>query len=52
MGRGSFTLIADPKFLLNRTLEQEGAAWQGNVVFLKKLFEHPPGGRISARDGP
>jgi hypothetical protein len=39
MDAGRFTLIADPLFLLNKTLEEEGAAWQGNIAFLRTLFQ-------------
>jgi hypothetical protein len=49
MGRGGFTLIADSKFLLNRTLEQEGAAWRGNIVFLERFFTHLSKGQSVSR---
>ena len=39
VGRGSFTLVGDSRFLLNRTLEEEGTSWQGNVAFLRRIFE-------------
>jgi uncharacterized protein DUF4350 len=42
-GRGTFTLLGDSRFLLNRTLEEEGTSWKGNVAFLRKLFEPEPG---------
>jgi hypothetical protein len=41
-GRGSFTILGDSRFLLNRTLEEEGTSWGGNVAFLRRLFEREP----------
>ncbi len=38
MGRGGLTLIADPLFLRNKTLEEEGAAWQGNIAFVRRIL--------------
>jgi len=48
---GRFTLIADPLFLLNKTLEEEGAAWLGNIAFLRTLLE-PPGRGASTGGAP
>jgi hypothetical protein len=41
VGAGRFTLIADTRFLMNGTLEEEGAAWEGNVAFLRRLLGPP-----------
>jgi len=38
VGRGGFTLIADTRFLQNRTLEEEGAAWSGNIALLRRVL--------------
>jgi hypothetical protein len=42
IGRGSLTVVGDGRFLLNRTLEEEGSSWQGNVAFLRRIFPRPP----------
>jgi hypothetical protein len=49
LGRGALTLIADGRFLLSRTLEQEGAAWQGNVAFLKEILQRRAGVKVEMK---
>jgi hypothetical protein len=41
IGRGRLTIIGDGRFFLNKTLEEEGSSWQGNVAFLRRLFPRP-----------
>lgn len=45
-GSGSVIVIGDGRFLRDKVLENEKAAWPGNVNFLKKLFgsSGPPAG--------
>ena len=38
-GPGRLTVVADSMFLMNKTLEEEGAAWPGNVVLLRQMFQ-------------
>jgi len=45
MGQGGFTLVADSRFLLNKTLEEEGAVWEGNIAFLRTLLRPRGAGR-------
>lgn len=49
VGRGGFTLIADTRFLQNKTIEEEGAAWSGNIAFLRKVLRDRAG--RAAADG-
>jgi hypothetical protein len=37
-GRGRVFVIGDTQFLWDKTLENEQAAWPGNVEFLKKIL--------------
>lgn len=42
-GRGKIVVIGDTQFLYDKTLENEEAAWPGNVEFLKKILKaHRP----------
>ncbi|HBA83480.1 MAG TPA: hypothetical protein DCZ95_05230 [Verrucomicrobia bacterium] len=43
LGLGRLVVIADPLFLLDRTLEAEKEAWPGNIYFLQSLLHNQPG---------
>jgi hypothetical protein len=52
VGRGSLTIVADGRFLLNKTLEEEGSSWQGNVAFLRRLFPRPSDAVVAQETEP
>lgn len=38
-GEGGFLLIGDSEFLLDKNLEGESTYWEGNIIFIRNVFE-------------